>query len=294
LLNAPERGEGWRKAAAGGGTVKHKPRGMSPVSADEGWEGGLLLLWKTSGLGTAWSLGRGPLDDVSAIRCSTGPPSRQRSISYAPSRRGAGWCGWTTPRGEARQRRGTHIHAPQAAIYVGSVCCFAPLTTSSRFVDYILGPALLATQSSRTHQAARRRRCPHHRLHSGSASPPTRSAAAGSPGRGAALSPRRRPSHQAGQPISESTIPRAIFPPYASILIVCFGPYILPPSPPPHTHVHSTHVLQLFKKHVLLSPLPIPPALKPKCLSPPVSGAARAGSGVALLVWTAGRPSLRW
>ncbi len=39
----------------------------------------------------------------------------------------------------------------QDAIYVGSVCCFAPLTTSSRFVDYILGPALLATQSSKTH-----------------------------------------------------------------------------------------------------------------------------------------------
>jgi hypothetical protein len=34
----------------------------------------------------------------------------------------------------------------QDAIYVGSVCCFAPLTTSSRSVDYILGPALLATQ----------------------------------------------------------------------------------------------------------------------------------------------------
>jgi hypothetical protein len=36
-------------------------------------------------------------------------------------------------------------------IYVGSVCCFAPLTTSSRFVNYISGPALLATQSPKTH-----------------------------------------------------------------------------------------------------------------------------------------------
>jgi hypothetical protein len=34
----------------------------------------------------------------------------------------------------------------QDAIYLGSACCFAPLTTSSRSVDYILGPALLATQ----------------------------------------------------------------------------------------------------------------------------------------------------
>jgi hypothetical protein len=52
----------------------------------------------------------------------------------------------------------------QDAIYVGSVSCFAPLTTSSRFVDYILGPAVLATQSSKkkTPPCRPRRRSRHH------------------------------------------------------------------------------------------------------------------------------------